>query len=96
MTIEILIKSGTGNYFDYDGCDMLVKRIKDTNFPIPRIGESIKILEDNDQKRTNNKGVILKEYHQYFVTDVNYWIDDNTYGVMVYVVPIGRNALKEI
>ena len=94
--MEILIKSGTGNYSDYDGCDMLVKRIEDNTFPIPRIGESIEILEDNDQKRTNDKGVILKEYHQYFVTDVHYWINENAHGVMVYVVPIGRNALKEI
>lgn len=93
MTISIYIKSGTGGYSDYDGCDRLVKEFKDTNFPIPRINETIEILEPNDAKRTNQNGEVLKEYHQYLVTDVRYWIGHNDrYGVNVYVVPIGRSV----
>ena len=92
MNISINIKSGTGGYYNYDGCDLCLSEIKNENFPIPRIGESIDILENNDKKKTNSKGDILKEYHQYLVSDVRYWIADNSYGVTIYVLPIGRNA----
>lgn len=92
MTISINIKSGTGGHYDYDNCDLCIKEIKDNNYPIPRIGESIDIWEDNDEKRTNSKGVILKTYHQYLVSDVRYWIADEKYGVTVYVIPIGRSV----
>lgn len=92
MTISFYIKSGTGGYYDYGGCDLLIKEIQGDNFPIPRIRESIDILEDNDKKETNHLGVILKVYHQYLVTDVRYWIGENKYGVSVYVVPIGRSV----
>ena len=90
MDISVNIKSGTGGYFDYDGCDLCV--IKNDNLPIPRIGEVLEILEDNDKKTTNSKGVILKEYHQYLVTDVHYYIVNDDYDVTIYVVPIGRSA----
>lgn len=93
MTISIYIKSGTGGYSDYDGCDRLVKEFKNSKFPIPRINESIEILEPNDAKRTNQNGEVLKEYHQYLVTDVRYWIiDEERNGVSIYVVPIGRSV----
>ena len=93
MTISIYIKSGTGGYSDYDGCDMLVKELKNSNFPIPRIHETIEILEPNDTKKTNQAGEVLKEYHQYLVTDVRYWIiDEKKNGVSVYVLPIGRSV----
>jgi hypothetical protein len=95
MNISINIKSGTGGYDEYDGCDFCVKKIEYENFPIPRIGESIDIREDNDKKIANIKGEILKEYHEYLVTNVHYWIADNSYGVTIYVVPVGRNAYKE-
>lgn len=91
MTISINVKSGTGGYYDYDGCDLRLKKMENSNFPIPRIGESIEIWEDDDKKRTNDKGIILKTYHQYLVSDVRYWIIDEKYGVTVYVIPIGRN-----
>lgn len=92
MNISIYIKSGTGGYFDYDGCDLRVASIEKENFPIPRIGESIDVLEDDDKKRTNLKGEIIKKYHQYLVTDVHYWISDDNHGVAIYVVPIGRSV----
>ena len=92
MNMTINIKSGTGGYYDYDGCDLCVKEITCENFPIPRIGESIEVSEDNDKNQINSKGKILKEFHQYLVNDVRYWISDNNYGVTVYVVPIGRSA----
>lgn len=83
MSILINIKSGTGGYYNYDGCDLCLREIKNKDFPIPRIGESIDILENDDN---------LKEYHQYLVSDVRYWIADNSYGVTIYVLPIGRNV----
>lgn len=92
MNISINIKSGTGGYNDYDGCDFCIKEITDDKFPIPRIGESIDILEENDKNATNYKGEILKEFHQYLVADVRYWLSGNKYGVTVYVVPIGRSV----
>ena len=92
MNISINIKSGTGGYADYDGCDLCVAEITHENFPIPRIGEILELLEDNDKRIANSNGVILKEYHQYLVANVHYWIANNDYGVIVYVVPIGRGA----
>lgn len=92
MNISINIKSGTGGYYDYDGCELCMAEVKHENFPIPRIGESIDILEDNDEKKTNYKGEVLKEYHQYLVNDVRYWISNNNYGVTIYVLPIGRKV----
>lgn len=92
MNISVNIKSGTGGYYDYDDCDLCIRNIKYENFPIPRIGESIDILEDNDRKKVNLKGDILKEYHQYLVRDIRYWVNDSDYGVTIYVVPVGRSA----
>ena len=91
MNISILIKSGTGGYFDECGCDMCLMDIENPNFPIPRIGETIEILENNDKGRTNTKGEITKEYHDYLIRDIRYWVmNENSYGVKIYVVPIGR------
>ena len=91
MNISICVKSGTGGYYDYDGCDLIIKEIDNSSFPIPRINETIEILENNDKGHTNSKGEILKEYHEYLVRDVRYWISDSCHSIKVYVVPIGRN-----
>lgn len=92
MDISIYVKCGTGGYYEYDNIDLLVKKINNDKFPIPRVGESLDILEPCDSKRENCNGEILKEYHQYLVTDVRYWINGNDFGVQIYVLPIGRNA----
>ena len=92
MMMSVYVKSGTGGHFDYDGCDLLVREISTDTIPVPRIGESIDICEDNDDKKTNAKGEILKEYHRYLVTDVCYWVNDNSGGISVYAVPIGRRV----
>lgn len=97
MIMSVYVKSGTGGYFDCDGCDLLVKEISTDVIPVPRIGETLDIREDNDGKKTNARGEILKEYHHYLVTDVRYWIHDNfggisVGGISVYVVPIGRHV----
>lgn len=92
MNISVEIKSGTGGYYDYDGCSMQVVKITQKDFPIPRVGETLSVLEDNDKKRTNVKGEVLKEYHDYLVTEVFYWIANNNYGVTIYVIPIGRSV----
>lgn len=91
--MNILIKSNTGGYSEYDDCDFLVKRIEDDKFPVPRIGETIQIQEDNDEGKTNSNGIVFQEYHDYLVRDVIYWLDDNDYGINVYVVPIGRSVI---
>ena len=95
MNISINIKSGTGGYYDYGGCDCCIKKIEDDNFPIPRIGERIEILEDNDDGIKDRKGDICQVYHEYHVVDVSYWIGQKSYGVTIYVIPIGR-SLKEM
>lgn len=92
MNMSIYVKSGTGGYSDDDGCDLLVKKIEDPNFPIPRIGESIDILEKTDSLDWKDaNGDPFKEYHQYLVTNVRYWIGNDSFGVDIYVVPIGRS-----
>lgn len=92
MNISVNIKNGTGGWADYDSCDFCVTKITHENFPIPRIGETLALLEDNDKGNVNSKGETLKEYHEYLVTDVRYWIGNNNYGVTVYVLPIGRSV----
>ena len=82
MMISILVKSGTGGYYNEDGCDLEIQSISDNEFPIPRIGETLEILE-------NGRGT----YHDYLVTDVRYWINETRYGVTVYAIPIGRSAI---
>lgn len=98
MIISIYIKNGTGGYNNHDGCDYLVKKIESTSFMVPRIHESINILEPNDSGLINpNDGNIAKTFHQYLVTDVHYNIvDDADYecDVRIYVVPIGRRVLS--
>ena len=92
MIILINVKSGTGGYFDEDGCDLCLMEIDDEKFPVPRVGEILNILEDNDSGRKNSEGVFLKEYHPYLVNDVRYRISDkNAYKVVIYVIPIGRS-----
>lgn len=92
MTVQIRVKSGTGEYYDECNCDFLVGEFKNPNFPIPRIGESIDILEPNDVGKTSKNGGVLKEYHQYLVTDVRYKVTNGDhFSVNVYVVPIGRS-----
>ena len=102
MVMSIYVRSGTGGHFDCDGCDLLVKEISTDTIPVPRIGESIDIWEDNDDKTTNAYGEILKEYHTYLVTDVCYWIQGQNCrahgysgGASVYVVPVGRHVGQE-
>ena len=93
MIISINIKNGTGGYTDCDGCDFCVTKMICENFPVPRAGEILELLEDNDKKIANSNGKVLKEYHQYLVTNIHYWINDTLdYGVTIYVVPIGRSV----
>ena len=97
MKISIYVKNGTGGYDSHDDCDFLVKRIESKDFPIPRIHESINILEPNDSNILNpNDGKVAKTFHQYLVTDVHYNIvDEPDYedDVNIFVVPIGRRVL---
>ena len=92
MTIKFKVKSGTGGYFDYGACDLIL--FKAVLNVVPRIGEKISLLENNDTEKTNSYGEILKELHEYLVTDVIYDLDeqyDNGCEITVYVVPIGRS-----
>lgn len=47
---DVKIKSGTGQYYDYDNCDLLLKRCE-THF-LPRIGETIQINLSKEKKDT--------------------------------------------
>lgn len=96
MTISVLIKSGTGGWFDEDGCDFCLKRYEkistSTNISIPRIGETIKLFEETDRK--NKNGMIYKQFNSYHVVNVEYlfgdYNNDINYAVNIYVLPIGR------
>ena len=50
---EILIKSGTGQYYDYGNCDCLIKKCE-TPF-LPRIGETIQINFNKINENTGKK-----------------------------------------
>ena len=92
MKIQFKVKSGTGGYFDYEACDLLLATV--SMAVVPRVHEKIEIIEDNDAGRKNASGQVLQEPHEYLVTDVIYCLGDG-YGegraVKVYVVPIGRS-----
>lgn len=92
MKIQFKVKSGTGGYFDYEACDLLLKTVR--MGVVPRIYEKVEIIEDNDAGRKNESGQVLQESHEYLVTDVIYCLGTG-YGedreVKVYVVPIGRS-----
>lgn len=83
MNMSILIKSGTGGHYDYDGCDLLIKKIDIKDFPIPRIGETIRV-----PKKIAVEGKVSIEKHSYLVKDVCYWIVGDSYGVDIYVIPV--------
>lgn len=59
---EILIKSGTGQYYDYGNCDCLIKKCE-TPF-LPRIGETIQI---NFNKINENTGKKCIQYYKFLV-----------------------------
>ena len=91
--ISILVKSGTGGYYDYDNCDLRLKTIEYDDFTIPRIGETIRILEDNDSGRISEiTKEPVQEMHKYLVRDIEHWIADENHGIDIYVVPIGRSV----
>lgn len=87
MELSINIKSGTGGYADYDGCDMIIKRITSANLYVPRIGETIKIFTDCKTCADNLAPTVI----EYKVIDVVYDIYSENCDVIVYVVPIGRS-----
>ena len=73
--LEIKVKSGTGRYFDPDGCDLFVGNIK---LPcVPRQGESIAISTE----KNGYQNYLVKEIEYIYLNDENYWI-------WVYVIPI--------
>ena len=79
---SFLIKSGTCGWFDYDGCDMCLKKIKrdDNQFVIPPVGSKVVI---------NTKGECANKY---IVNDIEIFYGDyndedfnNTY-INIYVL----------
>ena len=80
---EILIKSGTGQYYDYGNCDCLIKKCE-TPF-LPRIGETIQINFNKINENTEKKCI---QYYKFLVRDIQYWINEDKNGIYVYVIPI--------
>lgn len=76
---DVMIKSGTGGWYDYDNCDKFVAKLE-THF-LPRVGETIQVhTKDKDEK---------SYYIKYLVRDIDYWyIDKDKNGINVYVIPI--------
>lgn len=81
---KIKIKSGTGQYYDYDNCDLLLKECE-TPF-LPRVGEIIQINFNDEINPTTGKKCI--RYYNFLVRDIQYWISEDRNGIDVYVVPI--------
>lgn len=94
MDISIKVKSDTGNYYNSEGCDLLIAKfdVNPNNFFLPRIGETLDIYEDNDEDLQNEKGMILKESHEYLVRDIHYWFVNDSNGINIYVIPVGRHV----
>lgn len=81
---NINIKSGTGGWYDYDGCDYSFGEFK-TQF-IPRIGETISINLETDKVNPNTKKPLFR-YYNFLVRDVVHWISNNgSSGTTVYVI----------
>lgn len=81
---KIKIKSGTGQYYDYGNCDLLLKECE-TPF-LPRVGEIIQINFNDEVNPTTGKKCI--RYYNFLVRDIQYWISEDRNGIDVYVVPI--------
>ena len=81
---EIKIKSGTGQYYNYDNCDCLIKKCE-TPF-LPRIGETIQISFNDEINQITGEKCI--RYYKFLVRDIQYWINENKNGIYVYVIPI--------
>lgn len=81
---KIKIKSGTGQYYDYGNCDLLLKECE-TPF-LPRVGEIIQINFNDEINPTTGKKCI--RYYNFLVRDIQYWISEDRNGIDVYVVPI--------
>lgn len=89
----VSIKSGTGGWSDYDGCDYTFGEI--TTPCLPRIGETIMILRDSEEINPTNKKP-YQQYTRFLVRDIeHYYIpadktrnQKSTSGITVYVVPI--------
>lgn len=80
---EIKIKSGTSQYYDYDNCDLLLKKCE-TPF-LPRVGETIQINFNEINQKTGKK---CMQYYKFLVRDIQYLINEDKNGIYVYVIPI--------
>lgn len=91
MEISICVKSNTGGYYDYDDCNLLLKKLNSEQMPyLPRVGEHLNILEYVERNSPR------KEYHDYLVTEICHDIGEEPVDVIIYVVPIGRAIHVEL
>lgn len=84
--VDFQIESGTGGHWDEDGCPLLMKQIKNPagDVVIPRIGETVQILDPNTDK-------IL--YLDYLVRNVTYaYVNDTDVCIEISIIPIGHSV----
>lgn len=81
---DVKIKSGTGQYYDYDNCDLLLKRCE-THF-LPRKGETIQINLSKEKRI---------QYYSFLVRDIEYWINEDKSGIYVYVIPLDGYKIND-
>ena len=86
-TYNVIVKSGTGGWSDYDNNGYLVKQDMTTPY-IPRQGEVLSIQRETKKiNELTNKP--YKEFVNFLVREVEYWyIDKEHNGITIYVVPI--------
>ncbi len=79
MKVSVCIKSGTGNHFDYDGCDLGIADIEMS--VIPQINTVISIFEKS------------KTVKQYLVREIKYHYNlpqtekNKNEFITIYVIP---------
>lgn len=97
MNIQVIIKCGVGYHWGEDGCNMFVADLPD-DFPIPRIGEQLKISETIELNVNEQIGEIKTPRkmatEEYLVTGIERWYNRDTknWGIDICVTPIATSC----
>lgn len=76
---QVMVKSGTNGYSDYDNCDMMLAEIPSNN--VPNVGDT---LEFGDKENRNIKRYLVREVRRTF----NHENDKHEFGEWIYVYVI--------
>lgn len=96
MNIQVIIKAGVGYWWQEDGCNMCVVDLPD-DFPVPRIGEMLKISETIELDVSEQIGELKiprkMVTEEYIVTGIERWYnkDNGVWGIDICVTPVATS-----